>query len=255
LTSAINRRAGPALAVALISAALFTPDARAEESGMAPPKPVIELFTSQGCDSCPPADALLGKYIARGDVIALSLPVDYWDYLGWRDTLASPKYSNRQRSYARARRDGDVYTPQVVVNGVAHAVGSDGRAVERALAKTQGSLNKYHVPLKIWAEGNEVIIEAGAAPEGAKPVSGTFWLALIKKEASVSIKRGENRGKQVTYHNVVRDLTPVGKYSGKPETLTLPKRDLMRYGADGCTVLLQMDDAGPIIAAAEMKDW
>ncbi|MGI9381933.1 MAG: DUF1223 domain-containing protein, partial [Methyloligellaceae bacterium] len=113
VTITINRRAGLAFAVALLCAALFAPDVRAEEMELGPPKPVIELFTSQGCDSCPPADALLEKYIARGDVIALSLPVDYWDYLGWRDTLASPKYSNRQRAYARARRDGEVYTPQV----------------------------------------------------------------------------------------------------------------------------------------------
>ena len=180
--------------------------------------------------------------------------MDYWDYLGWRDTLASPKYSNRQRAYALSRRDGEVYTPQVVVNGVTHVVGSDQRAIERAIRRTQRSLNSYGVPLKVWAEGNELIIEAGAAPEGKK-VSGTIWLALIKKEASVAIRRGENRGKRITYHNVVRDLTPIGKYSGKPVTLTLPKRDLMRYGADGCTVLLQADDTGPIIAAAEMKVW
>ena len=252
VTSAISRIAGLAFAVALICAASFAPEARAEEMGRA--KPVIELFTSQGCDSCPPADALLEKYIARGDVIALSFPVDYWDYLGWRDTLASPKYSNRQRAYARARLDGEVYTPQVVVNGVAHVVGSNMGAIEQAMAETQRSLNKYQVPLKVWAEGNELIIEAGATPGGQR-VSGTIWLALIKKEASVAIKRGENRGKRITYHNVVRDLSPIGKYSGKPVTLTLPKRDLMRYGADGCTVLLQIDDAGPIIAAAEMKDW
>ena len=253
MPSAISRITGITCAVALLCAALFAPQARAEETVRA--KPVIELFTSQGCDSCPPADALLGKYVARGDVIALSLPVDYWDYLGWRDTLASPKYSNRQRAYARARRDGEVYTPQMVVNGVAHVVGSDIGAIERALSKTQRSLNRHQVALKIWAEGNELIIEAGAMPNGEKKVSGTIWLALIKKEASVAIKRGENRGKRITYHNVVRDLTPIGKYSGQPVTLTLPKRDLMRYGADGCTVLLQVDDAGPIIAAAEMKDW
>ena len=250
MTCAIKSLVGLACAAALLCAGLLAGKADAQDSGRS--KPVIELFTSQGCDSCPPADILLEKYIDRGDVIALSLSVDYWDYLGWRDTLASPKFSNRQRAYARSRRDGEVYTPQAVVNGVSHVVGSDGRAIERALRQTRRSLNRYQVPLKVWAEGNELIIEAGAS---SKPIQGTIWLALIKKEVPVSVKRGENRGKRLNYHNVVRDLTPIGKYSGKPVTLTLPKREWMRLGADGCTVLLQLDDAGPIIAAAEMQDW
>lgn len=219
------------------------------------PKPVLELFTSQGCSSCPPADALLGKYAARKDVIALSLPVDYWDYLGWKDTLASPLYSNRQRAYARARGDGQVYTPQIVVSGARHVVGSHETAVERAVAAAKKALKGRHVPMAMWAEGDTLMIETGAAPDGLKKRAGTIWLALVKKSEKVAIKRGENHGRKITYYNVVRELTPVGKWSGKAMTLKLPKHALMQAGSDGCTVLLQQGDSGPIIGAAEMRTW
>jgi len=218
-------------------------------------KPVLELFTSQGCNSCPPADALLGDIARESGVIALSLPVDYWDYLGWKDTLANSQYSSRQRAYAAARRDGQVYTPQMVVNGTAHVVGSDRTAIERAIRETRAGRLARDVGLRIWSEGDTLVIEAGAAASPQGKPSGTVWLALVAKQVPVAIKRGENADKVVVYHNVVRSLSPVGKWSGEAITLRLPKRDLMRYGADGCAALLQMDDAGPIIAAAEMKAW
>ncbi len=223
--------------------------------GRATSKPVIELFTSQGCNSCPPADSILGSLIQSNKVIALSFAVDYWDYLGWKDTLASPRFSNRQRAYAKSRQDGQVYTPQLVVNGSAHVVGSDKSAIDEAIAKTQQARSARDVGLKVWAEGDTLMIDAGASTEPSTKPSGTVWLALVKKRVPVAIKRGENAGKVVTYHNVVRDLSPIGKWSGEKMMLKLPKRDLMRYGADGCTVLLQMDDTGPIIAAVEMKSW
>ncbi len=220
------------------------------------PKTVIELFTSQGCNSCPPADALLGKYAERDDVIALSFSVDYWDYLGWKDTLANPEYSARQRAYASARHDGQVYTPQVVVNGTAHVVGSNRSAIQNAINETlQSRYTRNDVELKLWSEGDTLWIHANAVPDKERKPSGTIWIALVKKKVHVAIKRGENAGKVITYFNVVRDLSPIGKWSGEEVTLTLPKYDLMRYGSDGCTVLLQADNAGPIIAAVEMKDW
>src|SRR5258707_6951060 len=113
-------------AAALAGLALSTPV-------MAEPRAVMELFTSQGCSSCPPADKLLGELAEREDLLALSLPVDYWDYLGWKDTLASHDYSERQREYAQSRGDGDVYTPQAVINGSADVVGTDRTAIETAL--------------------------------------------------------------------------------------------------------------------------
>src|SRR5207302_9029162 len=104
---------------------------------VADPLAVIELFTSQGCSSCPPADKLVGELGSDPSLVALSLPIDYWDYLGWKDTLADPRHTARQKAYAHARGDGQVYTPQVVVNGILHAVGSDKAAIEAAIANSR----------------------------------------------------------------------------------------------------------------------
>src|SRR5436309_7051583 len=106
-------------------------------SAQAEPRAVIELFTSQGCSSCPPADQLLGQLTADPSLVSVSVPVDYWDYLGWKDTLAEPRNTVRQKAYAHARGDGQVYTPQVVVNGILHAVGSDRAAIEAAIANSR----------------------------------------------------------------------------------------------------------------------
>src|SRR5947207_9771054 len=113
------------------------------------PKAVFELFTSQGCSSCPNADALLARLAARDDVIALSLPVDYWDYLGWKDTLASPKFAERQRAYAQARGDGAIYTPQAVVNGLVHVNGADEGSIKRTMEKTGKTVTAFLVPIRM----------------------------------------------------------------------------------------------------------
>ena len=218
-------------------------------------KAVVELFTSQGCSSCPPADKLLGKLARRSDIIALTFPVDYWDYLGWKDTLASPAYGARQRAYAKARRDGEVYTPQVVIDGVTHAVGSRPSEIKQAIKRSRRKLKNARVPLKMRTEGDTLIITAGAAPQGARVKPATIWLALVKKSETVKIKRGENRGRTITYYQVVRDMTPIGHWTGKRVTIRLPKHHLQNRDADGCTVLLQQDTAGPVLAAAEMKNW
>lgn len=218
-------------------------------------KAVVELFTSQGCSSCPPADALLGKLTKRDDVIALTLPVDYWDYLGWKDTLASPAYSARQRAYAKARKDGQVYTPQMVVDGTFHVVGSQASSVKQTILKSLALTKNRQVQMNVWTEGDTVIITAGAAAPGMRVKSATVWLALVKGSETVEIERGENRGKTITYYNVVREMTPVGQWNGEKVTIKLPKQHLKNRGADGCTALLQQDAAGPVIAAAEMKKW
>ena len=131
---------------ALLSFGVLAPSAMASQNGTGKAqkmKAVIELFTSQGCSSCPPADKLLESYIKRKDVIALTMPVDYWDYLGWKDTLASPHYSARQRSYARSRGDRNVYTPQIVINGTTHAIGSDRQAINRLIKVTNARLSSF----------------------------------------------------------------------------------------------------------------
>jgi len=128
------------------------------------PTAVVELFTSQGCSSCPSADALLARLAGRDDVIALSLPVDYWDYLGWKDTLASPRFSERQRAYAHTRADGAIYTPQAVVNGLMHVNGADEGSIKRTIEKTGKTLDATK-PAGEWNHLRVVISPDGSLHE------------------------------------------------------------------------------------------
>lgn len=249
--------AGLLLSLALIAPAASLADDKSPMAAETAPRPlaVVELFTSQGCSSCPPADELLGKFVKRDDVIALTFNVDYWDYLGWKDTLADPAYGARQRDYAKARGDGQVYTPQAVVNGLMHVVGSQEAALERAIGVSMRKLNGERVPISVSVEGDALLVNVGAAPDGATVKPATVWLALIKRSEIVKIKRGENRGKTITYFNVVRNLTPVGRWTGEKMTVKLPKYHLKKNGTDDCAALLQQDTAGPIIAAAKLERW
>lgn len=217
-------------------------------------KSVIELFTSQGCSSCPPADALLGKLVQERNLIPLTLAVDYWDYLGWKDTLASPKNSERQRAYAKARGDGAVYTPQVVVNGLGHAVGSDPAAIERQIARTTMEFDRRRIAMRFWRASNMLIVEAAAAQgtdtTATKPIEATIWIAAVQREAEITIAKGENRGQTLKYYNVVEQLTPVGMWSGKELRLQLATQAFVRPGTYRYAVLMQQGAAGPIIGAA-----
>jgi hypothetical protein len=212
---------------------------------------VLELFTSQGCSSCPPADVLLGRLMERRGVLTLSFSVDYWDYLGWHDTLASAANSQRQREYARARGDGAVYTPQVVVDGMLHVNGADEKAIDHAMAAAQARLAGVQVPVAIRAEGDTLIIDIGAAPAQSDMRSGTVWLAIAKEAETVAVGRGENRGRELTYHHPVRELTPIGMWKGEPMTLRLPLKDLKTTGGDCVVTMLQVENSGPILGAAE----
>lgn len=211
---------------------------------------LLELFTSQGCSSCPTADALLRSYAERPGIVALSLPVDYWDYLGWKDTLASPKFTNRQRAYADERGDGRVYTPQVVVNGLVHVVGSRKDEIDGALAETEKRLAPDRVELAAHSDGKTITIEAGAAQPASRMKGGTIWLAVVQPSVEVEIRRGENRGKKVTYANVVRDLTPVGMWSDNPTRIELQASAVLQNEEQRCAVLLQQGTVGGVVAAA-----
>jgi hypothetical protein len=217
------------------------------------PKAVVELFTSQGCSSCPNADALLGKMANRDDVIALSLPVDYWDYLGWKDTLASPKFSERQRAYARTRGDGAIYTPQAVVNGLVHVNGADEGVIQNTIDKTGKTVATAYVPIRLTENKERLVVETGSAVAGVPAKEATLWLAVIAANVTVPITRGENQGKTVTYNNVVRELMPIGMWNGKPMTVQLERHSFMRPGADRCAVFLQQGKAGPIVGAALLQ--
>jgi hypothetical protein len=203
------------------------------------PHAVVELFTSQGCSSCPPADRLVTEISRRSDLVVLSYPVDYWDYLGWQDTLASPANSARQRDYAAARGDRDVYTPQIVVNGQRHMVGSDRRALDAALT----AASPLPVAVEILPENGVLRIRVA----GEMPVPGgmaTVLLAFVAAPVAVDIGRGENRGNEIVYTNVVRSLRAVGMWDGGVLEFRLPMSDLKKMKAERCAVLVQMEDGG-----------
>jgi hypothetical protein len=185
----------------------------------AEPRAVIELFTSQGCSSCPAADKLLGELSRDPSLVTMSLPVDYWDYLGWKDTLALHGHSNRQRAYAEARGDREVYTPQIVVNGIVHVLGSDKAAIEKAIAQTRRNPAVLALPVNMAVADGKVTVSVPAAKDESS--RGEVWLCPISSKVSVDIGRGENHGRTLTYHNVVRRWVKLGSWSGKAETFSM----------------------------------
>jgi hypothetical protein len=214
------------------------------------PRALIELFTSQGCSSCPDADKLLGELSADPSVVALSLPIDYWDYLGWKDTLASPGHSARQRAYARVRGDREVYTPQIVVNGATHVLGSDKAAVEHAIAQTDRNAAVMSVPVLISIGGKNLNVKVAG---GKEHVSGEVWLCPLTRAVSVEIERGENRGHTITYHDVVRSWLKLGDYTGAEDTWTVPLAEIAAKEGDAVAVMVQQgtkDKPGIILGTA-----
>ena len=218
----MNFRALTFVAALACAASAAAPTALAGET-----RAVIELFTSQGCSSCPPADKLLGELSKDPTLVTLSLPVDYWDYLGWKDTLAQHGHTNRQRAYSSARGDRNVYTPQAVINGVVHVLGSDRAAIEKAIAQTRQSARPLSVPvtLKIADEKITVTVAAGSVNDG-NTGSAEVWLCPITDTAPVDVGRGENSGRTLTYHNVVRRWVKLGDWNGKAETFSIPLSSL-----------------------------
>jgi len=209
---------------------------------------VLELFTSQGCSSCPAADAFMEDLAEMPGVISLSYNVDYWDYLGWRDTLATAANSQRQYDYAKARGDMDVYTPQVICDGQSHYVGSKRAAILAAIKRAWANAPANWVPMRIERHDDEFVIEAGAAP-AAMP-NGTVWLMSVMPRTTVKIERGENAGKEITYYNVVRNLTPAGMWHGEKLSLNLPVNGVLKNCCTACVALLQTGSVGPVIGAA-----
>jgi len=203
---------------------------------------VIELFTSQGCSSCPAADKVLAELSRDRSLVTMSLSVDYWDYLGWKDTLALHGHSDRQRAYAEGRGDREVYTPQVVVNGVVHVLGSDKAAIERAIAQTRRNPAVLALQLTMAINDGKVIVNVPAAKDDHS--NGEVWLCPVTSKISVEVGRGENHDRTLTYHNVVRRWVKLGDWSGKAETFSLPLNEIAKgdYGLkdiDHLDVVLQ----------------
>lgn len=247
--------------LAPIAAATVTPSAAQDPAGagqLAPavvPRAVVELYTSQGCSSCPPADALLKKLSADPSIIALSLPVDYWNYLGWKDTFGSSRNSDRQRNYARARGDGAIYTPQAIVNGEVHVNGASEAEIDQAIKTTSEKVGPQHIPVRFWQERNTLNFALGGEEPGHTPREATIWLGVVQTSGTVDVKEGENEGKQLTYTNIVRELTPIGIWKGQPLEIQLPRAALMQAEVQKIVVLLQEDRSGPIIGGMLAGLW
>ena len=219
----------------------------------AEPRAVVELFTSQGCSSCPPADQIIGELAKDPSVIALSLPIDYWDYLGWKDTLADSRFSARQKAYSNMRGEREVYTPQVVVNGSAHVIGSDRARIESAIEETKKADAVMSVPISMTLAGKQINISVAASGKGPAAAHGEVWICSISKAVPIAIGRGENRGREITYHNVVRNLLKVGDWNGASDSWTVPLENIYREGVDAAVVYVQdgnRDKPGPMLGAA-----
>lgn len=248
---------GTSLRLSLVALALLLAGGPAVAAGAEPmgetPAGVVELFTSQGCNSCPPADRLFTELAGKDDVVALAYHVDYWDYLGWHDTLSSKANTERQYAYMRAFGGRSIYTPQAVINGRAHVNGASRAAVDGTLSMLKSSGNGLLVPIRVMREGDGVIIETGDADPGADlPESAHVVLAYFEPPRTVEIGRGRNRGRQMTYWNAVSSMQTAGMWHGKAQRYELPASEVMKKG--GCAVLLQSVTGdglpGPIIGAA-----
>jgi hypothetical protein len=269
---------------ALVFAGMFVLAGTAAQAGNVRPV-VVELFTSQGCNSCPPADLFLGKLTQRSDVLALTLPVTYWDMLGWKDSLASEANTRRQKAYAAAMGHGGVYTPQIIVDGVQDVVGSRIVSVEAAIeARSEAieagtAIAEVHnaegtfaasriasgyepaaapvprqgdplVPVALNENGQELHINIGAV--GGQH-NATVWLLHLRSAVTVAIKAGENEGRSITYHNVVGDIRAVGIWKGNSLSLTLPRSAMAGLPHDAVAVLVQHGGYGHVIGASYLS--
>jgi hypothetical protein len=218
----------------------------------ADPRTVIELFTSQGCSSCPPADKIVGELAKDPNVIALSMPIDYWDYLGWKDTLADSRFSARQKAYSHVRGDRNLYTPQMIVNGSAQVIGSDRAAIDGAIKNTSKAEGVMSVPVTMTLSGKLLNVSVEASKVSATG-RGEVWLCSVSRAVPISIGRGENRGQQITYYNVVRNIVKVGDWNGGAGNWTVPLENISRDGVDAAVVYVQdgnREQPGPMLGAA-----
>lgn len=241
-----------ALILGLIGAVL------AFEGGSAQAEPrypiVVELYTSQGCNSCPPADAYLGSLKARRNIVALSFHVSYWDYLGWRDTFALEEGTARQQRYAQTLGERTIYTPQIVVGGLYHEVGSRHKAVDYAIRKiavAQRGDDQENVSVAFREmPAGTLVVDIGEGRVFNRNV--TIWLFVFDAYHEVRVKGGENGGRVLGYHNVVRQIRDLGEWYGKARSVSLDLAQLSQAG-EGVAVVVQEKDSGRVLGAQQIQ--
>ncbi|MBX4860642.1 thioredoxin family protein [Rhizobium sophorae] len=221
----------PRFLIPLIAGVVLSGPLQAEDGT---PKGVVELFTSQGCSSCPPADAAFRKLVNQGDVIALAYHVDYWNYLGWADTLSSKENTERQYGYAKTMGRSNVYTPQAIVNGRGHLAGADLNGINNKIDTYSSEGNGLTVPISAAMRGDELEIKIGAGQGKANVV-----MVYFDKEKTIDVEKGENSGQKISYLHSVTNVETVGMWDGKATSLTLPASVLQRPQLEGCAILLQ----------------
>jgi hypothetical protein len=205
---------------------------------------VVELYTSQGCSACPPADAILSAMATRSDVIALALHVDYWDYIGWKDAFGDPRFTERQRAYAKVAGARAIYTPQMIVAGTDQLVGA--HAAELAALITRHGTRPQATRLALRREAGAVVVSAD--PVMSLPEGAVLQLVRYKPEESVHIGAGENAGRTITYRNIVTDWQQIDTWDGRSALST--RIDLP--GDEPAVVILQEPGPGRILAAARL---
>jgi hypothetical protein len=203
---------------------------------------VVELFTSQGCSSCPPANANLAAIADRPDVLALSFGVTYWDYIGWKDTFAKPEFTSRQSAYEQKLHRATAYTPQMVVNGEMDLIGNSAEELDRFIGSARE--NAATTPPPIGFNAGKVTIGAGAAPEDGADV---LLVRYDPNIVQVPVARGENTGRTLPHKNVVHELTRLGSWTGEAVSFALPPA----AGGFKTAILVQSAFSGPILAAAK----
>ncbi len=230
-------------AFALAAAAQTAPGASDETASPV----LVELFTSQGCSSCPPADAVFAGLAQDPRVIALALHVDYWDYLGWEDRFARPEFTKRQKAYAKMAGAKMVYTPQVIVGGQEAMIGHKAGLIEEAVRRQAAAARAYDIRLTVTREGDRFVIRAEAVP----PTDRRFRVQFVRfrPQEEVAIERGENAGQVVTYHNIVTSWDPVADWTATtPFSATLPAT-----GSDPAVAIVQEEGPGAVAAAAILR--
>lgn len=237
-----SRRAWAALLAAAIL--LPVPGSAADGPKRSGPPVVVELFTAQGCASCPQANQMLGRIAEQDRALVLTFSVDYWDYLGWRDTFAKPEFTARQRAYVSRLKLKEIYTPAVVVGGRREAPAVDQAQVE-ALIESDAKTRRDPPSVRFLYGGNFVRVGAGARP----PRGGEVWLVRYDPgPREVRVRDGENAGRTVAVHNVVRELERLGPWRGRMRTYAVPKASNAQLRT---VVLLQGVEGGPIVASAQ----
>ncbi|HXQ50346.1 MAG TPA: DUF1223 domain-containing protein [Stellaceae bacterium] len=211
---------------------------------------VVELFTSQGCNSCPPADAFLGELANRPELLTLAFHVDYWNYIGWTDPFARPWATTRQRAYQQSLRERFVYTPQMVVNGAAQGIGSERETIETLIHAAKDEAKPPHRPdvALRWREDGALLVEVGAGDSPPRSPAD-IWLVGFDRPHRTQVLRGENEGQTITDYNVVRSYRRIGAWPGWSLELVVPADQIAAPGDGGVAVLVQTAGVGPVLAA------